>query len=61
MSDLTYRLEHEKPSRKLCVEASNRIGKLEQALIDMEAYFMVGQNLPGDAEPLDHIMKALKQ
>jgi len=61
MSDLTYRLEHEKPSRVLCVEGSRRIKDLEDALITLEEYFMIGKELPNKQTPLEFVMKSLKQ
>lgn len=38
MSELTHRLETERPSRKLCVDAAKRIAELEDALLALEAY-----------------------
>lgn len=38
MSKLTYRLETERPSRKLCVDAATRIAQLEDALIEIERH-----------------------
>lgn len=61
MSDLTYKLERGEISRDLCIQASDRIKQLEQALIDLESYFMVGNDLPEDSSPLEYIMKSLKQ
>lgn len=38
MSELTYRLETERPSRKLCTDAAKRIAELEDALLALEAH-----------------------
>lgn len=36
MSELTYRLNTERPSRKLCVEAKDRIEFMEDVLIEIQ-------------------------
>lgn len=40
MSELTYRLETKRPSRALCLEASERIKELEDAMIEAQKIAM---------------------
>jgi len=42
MSTLTHALETERPSRKLCLEAVDRIERLEQSLIDIQYIVIFG-------------------
>jgi hypothetical protein len=38
VSELTYRLSYERPSRKLCEDAATRIAELEEVLLMIEAH-----------------------
>jgi len=58
MSELSHRLETERPSRKLCREASDRIGELEDALMELEAHFLVAHRKL-DVPMHFHVQKAL--
>ena len=57
MSNLTYRLETERPTRKLCVDAVKRIAALEDALIALERHAYGIE--PIKTSLLEHVQTAL--
>lgn len=58
MSKLTHDLMTEKPSRALCKKAADRIGELEDALMDLEAH-IVAPNRRLDISMLHRIQRGL--
>lgn len=57
MSELTYRLETERPNRKLCIAAATRIAELEDTLLALESHAYGIK--PLNTTLLEHVQNAL--